>query len=144
MLPAQSAWVATRASPGDERERIGFDWAWLPMRGWQPSERLDWSIWFPTQDSVGYSSGPKLQGAVTISNLSCCFSRHWCNMSLSLSQRLRLSFPGLDVSYVRFLGNKNNDEKTIVDCCLRFFAAVASRLSLSNVRLVFDAWGAEF
>lgn len=27
MLPAQSARVATRASPGDEREPIGFDWA---------------------------------------------------------------------------------------------------------------------
>ena len=56
----QSAWVATRASPDDGRERIGYDrprWSRLkpPMRSWRPSEWRDWSMWVSTQKSIGYS-----------------------------------------------------------------------------------------
>lgn len=73
MLPAQSAWVATRTSPGDERERVGYDWPSKPrlrppMRSWRPSEWRDWSIWASTQESVGYGKEEKLLRDVPITN----------------------------------------------------------------------------
>ena len=60
-MPAQSARVATRASLGDERERISFDWAPLaPMKATNAglattrATRLTQGVL--TQESVGYSS----------------------------------------------------------------------------------------